>query len=55
MKEMKIERKKIVHSLIFFYEEAATVFCKKGVLQKFKKYTGKHLCWNTLSLIKLET
>ena len=55
MKEMKIERKKIVHSLIFFYEQAATVFCKKVVLQNFKKYTGKHLRWNIVSLIKLQT
>ena len=51
---MKIEGKKIVHSLIFFYEETATVFYKKGVLKNFKKITGKHLCWNVLFLIKLQ-
>ena len=22
------------------------VFCKKGVLEKFAKFTGKHLCWS---------
>ena len=54
MKKRKIEGKKIVHSLIFFYEEAAIVFCKKGVLKNFKKFTGKHLCWNVLFLIKLQ-
>ena len=53
MKKMNIEGKKIVHSLIFFNEEAATVFYKKGVLKNFKKFTGKHLCWNILLLIKL--
>ena len=26
---------------------------KKGVLKNFKKFTGKHLCWNVLFLIKL--
>ena len=54
MKKVQIEGKKIVHSLIFFYEEAATVFFKKGVLKNFKKFTGKHLCWNVLFLIKLQ-
>ena len=54
MKKVKIEGKKIVHSLIFFYEEAATVFCKKAVVKDFKKFTGKHLRWNVLLLIKLQ-
>ena len=22
------------------------VFCKKGVLENFTKFTGKHLCWS---------
>ena len=22
------------------------VFCKKGVLKNFTKFTGKHLCWS---------
>ena len=48
MKKMKIEGKKIVHSLIFFCEEAAMVFCKKGVFKNFKYITGKHLCWNLI-------
>ena len=54
MKKMKIEGKKIVHSLIFFYEEAGTVFCKIGVFKNFKKFTGKQLRWNVLFLIKLQ-
>ena len=49
---MKIEGMKIVHSLIFFYEETVTVFYKKGALKNFKKFTGKQLYWNVLFLIK---
>ena len=30
------------------------VFCKKGVLRSFSKFTGKHLC-QSLFLIKLQT
>ena len=30
------------------------VFCKKGVLRNFAKFTGKHLCWSLL-LIKVQT
>ena len=37
MKKLKSEGKKIVHSLIFFYEEAATVFDKKRCTKKFQK------------------
>ena len=29
------------------------VFCKKGVLENFSSFTGKHLCWS-LYLIKLQ-
>ena len=51
---MKIEGKKKALSLIFFYEETATVFYKKVVFKNFKKFTGKHLCWNVLFLVKLQ-
>ena len=40
MKEMKIEENKMVHSLIFFYEEAATSGVqKKGVLKNSQENT----------------
>ena len=28
----------------FFAEHLSEVFCKKGVLRNFTKFTGKHLC-----------
>ena len=56
MKKMKVEEKKIVHSLIFSYEEAAII----GVLEEkvFLKISinsqEKHSCWNVSFLIKLQ-
>ena len=31
------------------------MFCKKGVLRKFTKFTGKHLCRPACNFIKRET
>ena len=53
MKKMKVEEKKIVHSLIFSYEEAAII----GVLEEkvfLKISQEKHSCWNVSFLIKLQ-
>ena len=31
------------------------IFCEKSVLKNFSKFTGKHLCQQSLFLIKLQT
>ena len=36
-----------------FRSSRPEVFCKKGVLRNFAKFTGKHLCWSFF-LIKLQ-
>ena len=36
-----------------FQKQPPKVFCKKGVLENFSSFTGKHLCWS-LYLIKLQ-
>ena len=29
-------------------EAVAQVFCKKGILRNFEKFTGKHLCYSLI-------
>ena len=55
MKEIKIEEKKIAHSLIFSLKKQSPVVFYKGVLKTFKKFTEKYLCWNVLFLLKLQS
>ena len=38
---------------MFFRSSHPEVFCKRGVLRNFTKFTGKHLCWSPF-LIQLE-
>ena len=37
----------------FYLTSRLKVFCKKGVLRNFSKFTGKHQCWSVF-LIKLQ-
>ena len=47
-KQFALERKpntgKIFHTCIFPRCSRSELFCKKGVLKNFAKFTGKHLC-----------
>ena len=36
---------RIVSTLTAFRSSCPEVFCKKGVLRNFAKFTGKHLCY----------
>ena len=37
---------------VIFRSSRPEVFCKKGVLRNFSKFTGKHLCQNLSTLLK---
>ena len=37
---------------VIFRSSRPEVFCKKGVLRNFAKFTGKHLCQNLSTLLK---
>ena len=39
-----VHRNSIRHSLLKLRSSRPEVFCKKGVLRNFTKFTGKHLC-----------
>ena len=42
-----------VKLLVYSQKQPPEVFCKKGVLENFANFKGKHLCWSLL-LIKLQ-
>ena len=56
MKEMKFEGKNSKY-FNFFLWRSNHRWCsiKKGVLKNFKKFTRKHMCWNVLFLITLQS
>ena len=37
------------------YKTRPQVFCKKGVLRNFAKFTGKHLCLRPATLLKKDS
>ena len=42
---LQVDEKKLFHTSCFIYRSSRPeVFCKKGVLRNFAKFTGKHLC-----------
>ena len=55
----EITLQSVAKTSIFFGSSLPEVFCKKGVLTNFVKYTGKHLCqrlfFNKVSGLRPET
>ena len=49
-----INRFRIFAGRASFKSSRPDVFCKKGVLRNFAKFTGKHLCQSVSILIKLQ-
>ena len=51
-----MESETVYHNIFLytFRSSRPEVFCKKGVLKNFAKFTGKHLC-QSLLLITLQT
>ena len=39
-----MQKKKLIISIAVYRSSRPGVFCKKGVLRNFSKFTGKHLC-----------